>query len=189
MLYQLSYASPSRPETSLPNPETQQNKSKTHRTDTLPLRTLNGTEVKVSTGLRREQTPRRPAAENPKSNRDPLPPALLATLLRPDAKHVAGPVGEVEATPARELKRRHNHPAALHPYRDFSRFQVGRVENHQRRGLARRARRLRPAQHKAPVDPGALEADILRPPVLKCPAENRCVKLPGLLNVRGRNSM
>ena len=56
MLYQLSYASPFHPETTPKNsPETQKTVPAA-RTDTLPLRTHNGTEIKVSTPLSREQT-------------------------------------------------------------------------------------------------------------------------------------
>jgi hypothetical protein len=57
MLYQLSYASPFHPETTPKNsPETPKKTAPAARTDTLPLRTHNGTEIKVSTPLPREQT-------------------------------------------------------------------------------------------------------------------------------------
>jgi hypothetical protein len=52
MLYQLSYASPS---TRKPKPNTGEPVPK-KRTDTLPLRTFNGTEIKVSTPPPVEQT-------------------------------------------------------------------------------------------------------------------------------------
>ena len=45
MLYQLSYASPSHPENQCECPKS----IPKMRTDTLPLRTFNGTEIKVST--------------------------------------------------------------------------------------------------------------------------------------------
>ena len=56
MLYQLSYASPSQPEKE-PIPVRKPKKTiPAFRTDTLPLRTFNGTEIKVSTPPSREQT-------------------------------------------------------------------------------------------------------------------------------------
>ena len=48
MLYQLSYASPSCPKDAQPTPENQESVLE-FRADTLPLRTFNGTENKVST--------------------------------------------------------------------------------------------------------------------------------------------
>ena len=72
MLYQLSYASPIHPEKI---PETCKN-----RTGTLPLRTYYGTEIKVSTPRRREQTGRKSKCRLYRwSPRRQLPPVGLET--------------------------------------------------------------------------------------------------------------
>ena len=72
MLYQLSYASPIHPEKI---PETCKN-----RTGTLPLRTYYGTEIKVSTPRRREQTGRKSKCRLYRwSPRRQLPPEGLET--------------------------------------------------------------------------------------------------------------
>ena len=55
MLYQLSYASPSCPKDAQPTPENQESVPE-FSADTLPLRTFNGTENKVSIPLLWEQT-------------------------------------------------------------------------------------------------------------------------------------
>jgi hypothetical protein len=49
MLYQLSYASPSHPEIAPKNRNEHPKPAPKTHTDTLPLRTFNGTEIKVST--------------------------------------------------------------------------------------------------------------------------------------------
>ena len=56
MLYQLSYASPSHPEIALKTSPESNETVPASRTDTLPLRTHNGTEIKVSTPPSAEQT-------------------------------------------------------------------------------------------------------------------------------------
>jgi hypothetical protein len=56
MLYQLSYASPSHPGNTLKTKFNGPKSIPKTRTDTLPLRTFNGTEIKVSTPPPWEQT-------------------------------------------------------------------------------------------------------------------------------------
>jgi hypothetical protein len=56
MLYQLSYASPSHPWRKFPQTKTKARNPSRSRADTLPLRTFHGTEIKVSTPPRAEQT-------------------------------------------------------------------------------------------------------------------------------------
>src|SRR6476660_2100471 len=91
----------------------------------------------------------------------------------------------MKAPPPRKLKRRHNEAAARRKNRILSRFQILRVEDDERRCVGLRLARLALANTTVDTGTDPIEADVVRPKVLKIPGEDLFVERLGQGDVGG----